>query len=163
MQMMLMSQKGISPIVATVLLIAFTVSVAGILITWLSGFATTTTEQVGSTSTKLVTCSQGQINIRNLQYWSSAVKLSGVIENTGLIALGDLALSIIFQNATSQKIDLCTPASSAVSCSSANLTLGVAQQATFNITIGGSNYNEIRVITNCSGVVDTALRGDVVA
>ena len=159
--MIMMNKKGISTIVASVLLIAFTVAVAGILITWLSGFTSSTTTTVGNNSQILISCSQGSINLRNLKFASASSTLSGVLENTGLTSLSGIGISIIYLNATSQSINLCTPASLAVSCSSGNLTLTNSQPATFNVTIGGSNYNEIRASTSCSGVFDTATRGDV--
>ncbi len=158
---MKLNKKGISPIIATVLLIAFTVSVAGILITWLSGFTQSTTQTVGSTSTTLVVCSQGQVNVGSLVFSNGSLTLSGLIQNQGQIALGNISVNVIYTNATSQKINLCGPNSLATSCSVSNLTLNIADQATFNVSIS-SNYNTIRVATNCSGVYSTASASDIV-
>lgn len=151
--------KGISPIIASVLLIAFTVAVAGIVISWGSNFFTTSTKDIGTAADKEITCSRGSVNIRNLKF--SNPRLSGIIENNGQIALGNFTLSIVYQNATSENIELCAPASGAVNCTTSNLSLAVSHQATFNITIAGTNYQEIRATTNCSSVVDTAKRSDV--
>jgi flagellin-like protein len=154
-------QKGVSPLIATVLLIAFTVGVAGIIVTWVTSFSTSTTQRVSQQADIQVICSYGSINLRSLRFANS--QLSGTIENKGQIPLGNISLSIIYANATSEKIGLCLPASSAGSCPVSNLTLGLAERATFNVTISGSNYAEITVATNCTGVTDTVKAGDVAA
>lgn len=150
--------KGISPLVATVLLIAFTVAVAGIIATWLTGFTTTTTEIVGKRSETEVTCAYGSINLRSLKY--SNTYLSGAIENNGLITVGNISLIILYQNATSEKIGLCLSGGTHIRCSVGDMSLLVAEQKSFNVSTG-SNYDEIKAITNCSNVVDTAKRSDV--
>ena len=48
--------KAISPMIATVLLIAFTVAVGGILSLWLTGYMTTTTGIVETASTNQTKC-----------------------------------------------------------------------------------------------------------
>lgn len=153
--------KGISPLVATVLLIAFVVAVAGIIAAWVSGFARTQTELVSTQSELSITCSFGNINMKNLKFQSSGVRLSGALENNGQIPLGNITLSVVYQNATSQTINLCTGASGADTCTVSNLSLTIGQQTAFNLTIWGSNYDSIKAVTNCSSVSDTADRGDI--
>lgn len=151
--------KGVSPLIATVLLISFTVAVAGIIATWITQFASTTSQTVSKQSDTEITCAYGSVNIRSLKY--SSPFLSGVVENNGQIDLGSISLSIIYQNATSEKIQLCKSGITGQSCATSNLSLRVSEQQSFNFTLNGSNYEEIRVITNCSNVVDTAKRVDV--
>lgn len=153
--------KGISPLVATVLLIAFVVAIAGLIATWVNSFARTQTELVGQQSTLSITCSYGNINLKDVRFQSAATRLAGTIENNGQIALGNITLSVVYQNATSQNVGLCSDPTGAVSCSVANLTLTVAQQAAFNVTIWGSNYGSVKVVSNCSSVGDTVSRGDI--
>ncbi len=154
-----MGMKGVSPLIATILLIAFTVGIAGIIITWLSGYASTTTGIISSSSDKTVTCLSGSVNLKNLIYKNP--RLSGTIVNNGQIALGNMTLSIEYHNASSQQIELCSPATGIVSCTVSNLSLKAAERGTFNITIGGSNYKEITVTSNCSSVIDTSVAADV--
>ena len=151
--------KGISPLIATVLLIAFTVAVAGIIATWITGFATTTSESVSKQSSNEINCAYGAINIRSLRYASPY--LSGIIENNGQIELGNISISVVYQNATSEKIQLCKSGITGQSCAVSNLTLRISEQQSFNFSLNGSNYDEIRAISNCSNVVDTAKRVDV--
>ena len=58
-----MSSKGISPMIAVVLLIAFTVAVGGILSVWLTSFTTTTTGSVESAATNETKCSGTYIDV----------------------------------------------------------------------------------------------------
>jgi flagellin-like protein len=58
-----MSSKGISPLIAVVLLIAFTVAVAGVISLWLTGFTTTTTGSVESASTNQTKCAGVYIDV----------------------------------------------------------------------------------------------------
>ncbi len=51
-----MKAKAVSPMIAVVLLIAFTVAVGGILSLWLSGLSGTTTATAGSATEKSVLC-----------------------------------------------------------------------------------------------------------
>lgn len=55
--------KGLSPIVATILLVAFSVAVAGLVVIWLTGFTTTTTEFTSDRGDKLTACAGSRIKI----------------------------------------------------------------------------------------------------
>ncbi len=141
-----MKRKGISPLIATVLLIAFTIAVGGIISTWLIGYTTTHTSEVSSRSGIELTCIYGGVSISSLKYCNS--RFSGIIENTRTIDLGNLTLQIIYQNSTSQKINL-------------NSSLQPVEQLSFNLTGVDSTYDKIRIMTNCSSVHDDASRSDV--
>jgi flagellin-like protein len=55
--------KGISPMVATILLIAFTVGIGGIISVWMSGFTTSTTGNVEKAATNQTKCAGAWIRI----------------------------------------------------------------------------------------------------
>lgn len=57
------SSKAISPMIATVLLIAFTVAVGGILSLWLNSLTTTTTNSVENSTTDQIKCASTWINV----------------------------------------------------------------------------------------------------
>lgn len=152
-------KKGISPLVATILIIAITVGVVGIVAVWITGFTRTTTETVSTQSGRQIDCSFGAVSVGNLKFANNF--LSGRVENRGQIALGNISVNIIYQNASAEKFELCKSGSTAVRCDGGNLSLLVSEQTSFNVTIGGSNYDTIRVFTDCTGVSDTAQRGDV--
>ncbi|MEM5777559.1 MAG: archaellin/type IV pilin N-terminal domain-containing protein [Candidatus Aenigmatarchaeota archaeon] len=58
--------KGVSPLIATVLLIAFTLSIAGLLGGWLSGLTKTQTETLEKSSKETMNCTGSVLNIINV-------------------------------------------------------------------------------------------------
>mgnify|MGYP000383165667 CR=1 FL=1 len=55
--------KGISPLIAAVLLIAFTVAVGGIISIWLTTFAKTTTGNVEASTTDITKCASTYLSL----------------------------------------------------------------------------------------------------
>ena len=64
--------KAISPMIATVLLIAFTVAVGGILSLWLSSLASTQTETTGAAAEKQVLCARSVLTVDEVDYSTTA-------------------------------------------------------------------------------------------
>jgi len=156
------SSKGISPLVATVLLIAFVVAIGGVVAAWLGTFTKDQTQLVADQSKLQINCQAAKVAMKNLRFGSASSTLSGTMENNGFgIALGNLTLTIVYQNATSQVIKLCSTSTGAVSCQAGDMTLLPAQLTTFNVTIGGSNYDTIKLGTNCTTAYHVAQRGDI--
>mgnify|MGYP000218039353 CR=1 FL=1 len=153
--------KGISPLIATVLLIAFTVAVAAVISLWLTGFASTSSETVSQHAETELYCAYGGISISNLKYCSSTGRLAGIIENTRLVDIGNVTLQIIYANATNEKIYLAEDGSARSGGSTLSLT--PREQVSFNVTIGGSNYDRIHVYTNCTNVYADARSNDVIS
>lgn len=129
--------------IASVLLIAFTLAVAAIYSGWLTSFTRKTATDVEQKSTVRVTCSYGGIELSNLRYNTTAASgnISGTIENTDIIDLGDIDVEIFFTNSTRYLLDL-------------NMSLGPGERNTFNTRINTTTYDKIRVKTNCSNVND---------
>lgn len=154
--------KGISPLIATVLLIAFTVAVAGIISVWLTGFASTTTKTVGGQANIEIICTGGQISLKNLKCVNGY--LSGDISNAGTIALGNITLQILYTNGTQHPKLYLSLVGNSVNASTTccgNLTISPAEKYRFNTSIS-SGYDKIRVLTNCTAkVTDEASSSDV--
>lgn len=85
--------KGISPLIATIMLIAFTMIVAGILAGWATRFVTT---QVGT----LQSCSNAQILIQNGYYNASGHTLYLTVYNVGKVPLTGFTLIMTYNNGT---------------------------------------------------------------
>lgn len=156
-----MGKRGISPLVATVMLIAFTVAVAGIVSIWITTFTKTSTTSVGEHSERELYCSYAGISMSSLRYCTTNGRLSGIVENTNLVDLGNITLQIIYQNATSQKIYLSQNGSARSDASTMSLT--PREQAAFNVSDVSSNYNLIHLYTNCTNAYHDATRSDVTA
>lgn len=158
-------RKAISSLIATVLLIAFTVSVASIISVWLTGFTRSTTSTVSSQAEMDITCNNAQIALSTLKYCSSNSYLSGDVSNSGTVALGNVSLQILYSNGTQHPKLYLSLLGGAISSSTSccgNLTLTTAEKYRFNISGINSNYDKIRVITNCtSRATDEASSSDV--
>lgn len=84
-----MGMKGISPLIASILLIAFTLSVAVVIGSWLTSISTQQTGIVGGSINETVTCAQGVLNIVSIINSTTIT-----IQNQGQIDLsGDFTLS----------------------------------------------------------------------
>jgi flagellin-like protein len=152
------TKKGISPIIASVLLIAFTVAVAGLVGTWATQFTSSTTSDVEQTAKIQLTCVNGGVALSYLTY--SSGYLRGLIENSGRISLGEIKVQVVYQNSTLGNNNLCVYGATAINCTTANISLAPAEIITFNISVA-SNYDRIRVSTNCSNIYDDAKRSDI--
>ena len=143
--------KGISPLVASVLLIAFAIAVAGLYSGWITSFTKVTTEEVQEQSEKKVTCSYGGIALDDVKYNKTIGNISGTVENTELIVLGNIDFEIFYTNASREKLDL-------------NMVLEPGERNIFIRQVpdmNTTNYDRIRVITNCSDVSDEISSNDV--
>jgi len=60
--------KAISPMIATVLLIAFTVAVGGILSIWLTSLTSTQTTTTGSAAEKQILCARSVLSVDEVYY-----------------------------------------------------------------------------------------------
>lgn len=85
-----MKRKGISPLIAAVLLIAFTMAVAAILTAWVTSFTQDTTGQVGNESERLVSCSFASIDIYDAVLSGSTLTVN--VANTGTRDLNNVTL-----------------------------------------------------------------------
>jgi len=154
--------KGISPLVATVLLIAFTIGVGGLISVWISGFTQTSSKIVSKEGEKGLICSNGAIDLSTLRYCSGTNNISGIIKNNGRIALGNITLQTVFANGSIVSHSLNDTGTGGAS--SGNwLTLRAGQIFSFNISIGGGssgNYDKLWIYTNCSTVTDLASSTD---
>lgn len=89
--------KGISPLVATVLLIAFTIAVGGILSVWLGSFTKTQTTIVESSSDAQVKCALSALVVKEVKYHCSSDPRYAnvtVVYETGTEQLSNITISV---------------------------------------------------------------------
>ena len=94
--------KGISPLVATVLLIAVTMTLAGIIAFWGSSFVRTSLPTENQTQT-LQACTGGSIKLVSSNYNSSANTLSLTIYNDGVQKLTLTNITFIYSDRAESK------------------------------------------------------------
>jgi len=145
--------KGVSPLIGTVLLVAFTIAVAGIISAWVIPYTRRQTALIGEEAETQTYCSWGSIRLYDLTYCSSTSTLSGKIENNGNVLLGKIKVSVILTNGTILSYPLCEVDGSVTNCQTANLSLSSSDIAIFNVK-SSSNIDFVRVTTNCTNVKD---------
>ena len=84
-------RKGISPLIATIMLIAFTMIVAGILAGWATQFVT-------QSRSELQFCSKAQLLIQRAYYDNATQTLTIALFNTGDTPLNGFAVRTTYQN-----------------------------------------------------------------
>jgi len=146
--------KGINPLIATVLLIAFTVAIAGIVSIWATSFTSTSIKITENQSLQRLNCAYGSIALSDVNFCSTRNELSGRLTNTGLIDLSEITLQQVYSNGTSPTQPLCLSGSSVVECSTSNLTIKSGFLYAFNVSGISSGYDIINLITHCPGVTD---------
>ena len=125
--------KGISPIIATILLIVMTVAIAGLMYAWLSGMFSSLT---GATSNQVAQATQ-VTNFNVPQIYISGGKISAIIYNGGNVPINNNTLIITAEeyyasNATYDgNTDSCT-----ASVSGTN-PIPSGEQATLSLTCSG--------------------------
>jgi len=90
---MCMMKKGISPLIATIMLIAFTMVVAGIIAGWATQFVT-------QSRSELQFCSKAQMLIQRAYYNNDTKTLTLALFNTGDVPLEGFAVRITYNNET---------------------------------------------------------------
>ncbi len=95
-------KRGISPLVATFLLIAFTLVVAGIL----AGWATNLAQQQRALAEE---CQNAHFLIKSASYNTTSSRLALVVDNWGSLDL-NLSVTIIYKDGSTQSTDFYIPA-----------------------------------------------------
>jgi len=140
--------KGLSPLIASVLLIAFTVSIAMIIMGWLSSFARTTTTNITTKTEEALGCSDASIAIEHV--YVSGTSAAIVVKNTGFV---DLNVSGMIVNTTGGTCSTTSPTTVARGETKA-LSLSECSPSGMG-GVGCPAFSRAIVTTNCGGVSDT--------
>lgn len=87
-----MNKKGISPILASVLLLAVTISVAGVFSGWAPNLAQTVTEQTGNQTEQRLACNQASAEFISANYDSGNSEIDVALRNDGGADFNELIL-----------------------------------------------------------------------
>lgn len=147
-----MSKKGISPLIAAVLLIAFVVSVAMIIMGWFSSYVRTTTTNISASSEAAVGCSTAIITLDSVYVTNSGADATMIVRNEGQISL-DVRGTLININGTA--------------CSNATaVTIPAGSTGTIVIDSclvpNAGNFSKAIVTTSCSGITDSTTKASSV-
>ncbi len=138
----MMARKGISPLIAVVLLVVFTVGISVVISSWLSSYAKQTTEQAGQGTQQAIECAKAVVDI------TDATNNGVFVANVGAtdITVTRLYLYDDNNNICSQDVNQ-------------NLQIGEEVYINYNFTGCPAGFNsaaltKVRAVTNCPGVTD---------
>jgi flagellin-like protein len=138
--------KGISPLVASVLLIAFTVAIATIIMGWMGTFTRETTASISNKTTEAVDCASASINIDEVYISGPLLRL--VVRNTGFADYLNLTIAVVYNTGGSFWAN---------SSTGALLNRGQIRTIEINTTtaLTTATFSKALVTTQCGGVSDT--------
>lgn len=87
-----MTKKGISPILASVLLLAVTISVAGVFSGWAPNLAQSVTDQTGNQTEERLSCNEAAAEFISASYDSTNSEVNTALRNTGSSNFDELIL-----------------------------------------------------------------------
>lgn len=135
-----MPPKGISPLIATILLIAFVIAVGGILSGWLVSFTKERIDEARVRGETDIKCSYADIYVSDADWNDTDGKLSITAENTGMEDLSNFNMVIIYSNNTAFTINVLPL-----------VTLSPGEVQVF--------YNDTHV-DNCTGISQVIFKSD---
>ena len=131
--------KGISPLVAAVLLIAATMSIAGILAYWASSFVRSSLPSESNRTD--VECAGSNFNIYTASYNTTTKNFTLMLENTGMYNVKIAKIDFIYSDLTVETHDI-----------NGVLLVGGAINR-FVVSDVTANYQKYRVVSNCPQLV----------
>jgi flagellin-like protein len=132
--------KGISPLVASVLLIAITMTLAGAIAYWASSFVSTTLPPNQTMPTG--ECISANFRIYSCKY-NYTSGLSMILYNLANVELKNLTLFVIYPNSSVQSVSL-------------NDTLRPNDLKSFLVSGISSDYSTITVRTHCPQITESS-------
>jgi flagellin-like protein len=140
-------RKGISPLIAAVLLIAITISIGVVMSRWSNVFVQDQVNTVAGQSSSKIKCQGAALRTTGGQINSTTQNVSLTGENTGTVDLTDFKFNIVLANGTTVNPD----------ASPLNFTLnpGSKQKFTTLTQIGTdpANVTSVRLISKCDGSI----------
>jgi len=131
--------KGISPLVAAVLLIAATMSIAGILAYWASSFVRSSLPSESNRTD--VECAGSNFNIYTASYNTTTKNFTLMLENTGMYNVKIAKIDFIYADLTVETHDI-----------TGVLPVG-GSISRFVVSDVTENYQKYRVVSNCPQLV----------
>ena len=124
--------KGISPIIATILLIVMTVAIAGLMYAWLSGMFSTLT----ATTSQQVSEVTQRVSFNVPQLYVSGNNIHVIVHNSGNVPINAANMSIIAQEywAANRTYTLTT-----YTCSASSAVIAPGQQSTLTLSCNPAN------------------------
>ncbi len=144
--------KAISPLIATVLLIAFTITIATLISNFYTGFLSAQQSSSSEKTTATLNCAYAILKINSASYNGTSaalrIRLTNEDKSTQDMALTNITFSVIKQDGTSAFY------AAACGCADESLYPGETKFYAASIT-GGCNITSVFVTTSCASAKDS--------
>ena len=140
--------KGISPLIASVMLVAMTVAVASIFFGWMSSFTRDTVNTVSDKSDQVMDCQSASIIIDNVYIDTTAKTASVIVRNNGWVSNLSLTSAILY-NTTGGN---CTLDTTSLDSKFDKSDIATIKFTECPITTCPNDFKKAIVNTNCGSV-----------
>jgi flagellin-like protein len=147
--------KAISPLIAVVLLIGFTIAVGTMIADWLIDYIRISPSQSEEKSMEKIKCAFGSLKIVSAKYNNTATKLSVLLRNeAGDTNLMNISFSVVVND---------TVYTYPATCNCDDEILHAKEEKVYSNSsiIDGCHIQLLRVITNCEDAHDSVTRDKI--
>jgi flagellin-like protein len=145
--------KGISPLIASVMLIAFVMAIGILVMGWMSTLTRTTTATVTNSTDTAIGCSSASINIDEVYVTTGSTNgtVRAIVKNTGYKDGMQVSNAVLLTN-TGMNYSVSNP-----TLPYSNFNKGDIVTLQFsNVSIAScTSFSKVIVTTNCGGISDT--------
>ncbi len=144
------SRKGISPLIASVLLVVFTVAIAALIVGWLSTYTRETTSVVSISGKNVIDCMKVTLDIDTVYLTVNSTgsdTIRAVVTNKGQVAIN--IVSAIAYSSEGTSCALSSQAGSSMSVGSIAMWSNASGCDLYADNSTCSDFNMIQVITDC--------------
>jgi flagellin-like protein len=131
--------KGISPLVAAVLLIAITMTIAGGVAYWVTQFVQKSGDTFQSNATSFTDCGLANVAVRSCVYDVNNTRMTIIVDNIGRIDLSGLAAQVIYSNGS-------------ISSYTLNGSIPTNRLQSYILSSVSSDYTSVAIKTSCPAV-----------
>jgi len=145
--------KGISPLLAAVLLIAVTVAIATLVMGWISTVTRTTQVAVSNKTAEAADCSSANVVIEEV-FLSAGFNTTGrvIVRNAGLLDNMQLVSAQIYNRTGGNFSASSLPVSNLNKGNVTTLSFSTAGAGSTIVTACPSDFSRVLITTNCGGI-----------
>lgn len=153
--MFMRRRKGISPLIAAVLLVVFTVAISAMVVNWLSSYTSTTTQSASNSSANVVRCAQQNLGVSAIYVTVNTTAAGNETFRISAVNTGTGTVTLISGNVFNDTGDSCSLS-----------TLGAISQGGVNQLTGNcdiltsstcADFERVQLVTSCGLVSKSTL------
>jgi len=148
-------RKGISPLIAAVLMVVFTVAISAIVVNWMASYASSTTASASNSSTGVLGCSQQNVGIEAI--YVTVNNSTGGLDTfrVSVANTGTGGVTLTAANAFNNTGTICGLLSSSTTLSQGSIAQLTNSSCDILDDVACADFSTVRVTTYCGLVVSS--------